>query len=463
MDRVRLNGGDPATSAAQAAGTAPSGPAAAFPAQYAEAAGAEWHAGRWVGGRSQWANSFSDVSSVIADDSLLNTPAQLRPLDSWVPQTPAEGADPPPYQEHVAWLPPPSACASSLLEPVQLAKLFKQSTGRCSGSRFRAGGQEGTQPTGSGIPEGADYFLEGGVELTPCGRIPTPSRSQRHVAVQANRRSIDGHAGAPASPPSAQQPAGASRSRLASIIRSNGAPEEEGTLSAPATARCDIRSLQYPKVAAGPGAAADERQPGSWEGRVALSEALSEAVTDEFEELQRAWSLGAADGDPRVENVAKTLRKVAARAERACVVEALQPWAAAEGPTGAEVADEEERLRELEAEISVVDERLDSMREAQADISQVKEAAPCETISRLVAQLSVLESNVASMAAVGAQELHECLQQLGCVEGWFERAFNHLEEAERDLTEREYEASQRAFTQFPGEALDPQRELLRLR
>jgi len=431
------------------------------------------------------------VSSVTAgEESYLHTPPQLRPVDSWAPQTPAEDEEPPPYQEHVRWLPPPSACASSILEPVQLAKLFRSSGSRCgNGGKLPAYGQEGTQPAASGIPEDVDFYLDGGEEIAPYGLIPTPLRSQRrlpghkcaetpgaigvrHVAVQANRHSIDGHAGRPSSPPSTRQPdakQAAGRSRLTSIIRHNGAPECEASAAVtPASARSGIRTLQYPKVAPSPlargQAEADSGQPLGWDGRVALSQALSEAMAEDFAEQQHAWGLGTPDCNPGVERVAKFLRKTATRAERACVVEALQPWAAAEGPTGAEVADEEDHMRELEAEIAAVDERLASMRAAEADLSQIKEATPCETISRLVAQLSVLESSVASMTAAGAHEqLHECLQQLGCVDGWFQRSFDQLEEAERDLVEREYEASQRSLVQFPGEALDPQRELLRLR
>lgn len=477
---THMNGAHPQPSAAvpaQRPGAAPCRPlagsrlaSAVVSPQYAEQAGGEWHAGRWIGGRSQWANSFSDVSSVVADDdeSFLRTPAQLRPLDSWVPQTPAEEEEPPPYEQHVRWLAPPSACTSSVLEPVQLAKLFKRGIGRGSGGCPYGYLQEGTQPVDSGIPEDVEFYLEGGEELSQSGRIPTPSRSQRHIGIQANRHSIDGHAARPSSPPTSQQQGAATRARLQSIIRCNGAPEADGTPSGGTSARSSIRNLQYPKVApnaaAQAQAASGDQGPRGWEGRVAFSEALSEAVVDEFDELKRAWRLGTPESDPRVEKVAKELRKVATRAERACVIEALQPWAAAEDPTGLEVADEEERMQELEAESAALDERLASLRAAQADISQVKEAAPCETMSKLVAQLSALESSVASMAGAGSQEqLHECLMQLGCVDGWFQRAFDQLEEAERDLADREYEASQRALAQFPGEALDPQRELLRLR
>jgi len=464
--------------------------------RHARPGAADRAVGTWVGGRSQWASdsrgqeSFSDVSTVMADECSLHTPAQLQPAQQWSPRTPAMDEEPPPYDAGLE--------LSALPLPGTLRPAPRPPEAR------RAPMQ--TQPCIAGIPAGMD-FVTGGQDLSQMhARLPTPSRSQRRppglvgpkhgmeaavvhevrdAAVQVNRHSIDGHAsracgGCQAPEPEKTWREAPGRSRLASIIRSRGAPEDECAAATPGTNRNAICSLQYPGP--GPRPAACEASPPdvrlrSWQGRASLAQALSKAVSEELAELTAAWGLGAPGGERRLEEVvAKKLRCIALRGKRACVVQALRPRASTQGGTGAseEVdngVEQEEDLRmqckQLEAEIAAVDERIIGLKAIDAEIDQVREAEECEHIRQLVAKLSAGggEGSTSPRAALPASgpELEQCLQRLALVDLWFQRTFEQLEDVERGLDEREREASQRAFAHLPSEALDRQRALMRLR
>lgn len=348
------------------------------------------------------------------------------------------------------------------------------------------------------------------------GLIPTPSRSQRstrlcagadrgvwhgaardvqHVAVQANRESIDGHARRPTpgwSTPAEQgvRPSISSRGghdghlvRAWPLFPRGDAARLAGSgdmLTPPGSARSSIGQLRYPRLrrevgslaAGGAVAALSGRRPGSWGCRRALAQALSEAISEEFAELERTWSLGTPGGELRVEEVtAKHLRQIATKVERKCVLQVMMRPASTEWEAGhAEEEDLEElqrQCKQLEAEIAVVDERLDGLNAMEANRSLVFRAAdPSQSVSKLVAQLStpgVGAGPAAEAPAPTCGEFDQCLQRLALIDLWFRRTFEQLEEAERGLAEREYEVAQCAFSQLPGEAVDPQRALLRLR
>jgi len=116
---------------------------------------------------------------------------------------------------------------------------------------------------------------------------------------------------------------------------------------------CDGTSVDWQSVAAG------------FRG-APLAEALSAVVSEEFAELERAWGLNSASaGEGQLEQVVTScLKKMAKRAEHACVVKALAaplPLAPSKQPS-ADLGDLEARCKRLEEDAGAARERLADLR-----------------------------------------------------------------------------------------------------
>mmetsp|Transcript_77236 Transcript_77236/g.139355 ORF Transcript_77236/g.139355 Transcript_77236/m.139355 type:complete len:596 (+) Transcript_77236:650-2437(+) len=341
---------------------------------------------------------------------------------------------------------------------------------------------------------GKKDFVLGGQELARPGNIPTPARSQAlssraacEAGVQADRRSIDGHAAAAA----AAAKVGKGRSRLQSIIRRTGAPGEDDEALTPPPLDSSrsrraggLKKLDYPLLG-GPlcgERSLGEAPPSGCGPRAAMAQALSVAVAGEMHDLAKAWDLGAPGGERRLEEaVATSLRAISRRAEKSGVLKALrQPSSAAKAVASAaadvaaaerteEAAALEERCARLEAELVASEDRLSKLDEIQVEVEEGLAAKrggePHGGLQDLLALLSEEVLGEGSISSLGEEfkgQLDQCLQRLGLVDLWFHQTFAQLEETRKELADREQAVTAQAFVHLPGAAPNAQRALARL-
>lgn len=243
-----------------------------------------------------------------------------------------------------------------------------------------------------------------------------------------------------------------------------------------------MRELQYPKVSPGLNqvialdsedtiAMPDECSL-NWQARMAMANGITKAIHQEFVDLRHFWSLGTPGGEHRTEEVvAKSLKRLAACAEEACIVQALRPSAAVDLTWSTtldgneQMEDLEKRYKKLEDELAVVDKQLVSMKEMETEFSQARGVTDLhDNFDNLVARLSIDGCNTASpytsMATPLMQEvagqLDQCLERLALIDLAFSHASAGLNEEEKQLVEREHAALAGAWAHFPRKVLDPQ-------
>jgi len=429
-------------------------------------------------------SSLSDVSAMSAGADgrarYLQTPAQLRPSSEWVPQTPASREQPPSYDGRR-----PAAEAVPAGPRMEGRRLFAPESARMPSQ---------TQLTGINFKD--EYVIDGQeIALGQRGKIPTPARSQRgmpgagtrEIAIQANRQSIDGHAlragdsqgSAPAGQAATQ--AGGRQHRLVSIIRRNGAPsaldeDEEDTAAAPPpdSSRTwsdrgvrPVSEVQYPEASPELAGPAKGGRPATWQGRAAMAQALSQAITDEMAELERAWQLEEPDAKGRTEHVvAVSLRKIAKKAEKAGVTQALLPSASPDmSLTGVKQSAERDdglqaRCARLEAELAEADARLASLSSAGDREAAGEPQSSREALGKVVASLSAQagaeggDDEATGTVDEQATPFEAWLQRLAGVDAALRRQHAQLEDSRQELEERERAAAAHAFSHLPAGALD---------
>lgn len=390
------------------------------------------------------------------------------------------------------------------------------------------------------IPDSKDTFVFGGEEVKRPGRIPTPARSRRpgcweaassggapvtrrpekggsaaaasvpavgrqqvDAAVQVNRTSLDGCPSVQPSRrpspnpegvrPEAEGGAGVHCSDVGDAAAGGSGSSAAGTPrgllpdgTGEAGNSLDIGDLLYPAPDRGLRRPAPrEAEPeclASWEGRTAMARALTEAVSAEFEELDEAWELGGEEDEqlrPTERAVASFLRKVARRAERACVLQVLRPssaLSAAQEEDAPEEAELEARRAALEASVAAADSRLARLADLAQDLAEQRRRGggtlgteACEDLREVTAHLSreVNDCEEGSAAAQGAleasAELQQCAQRLALLELYLQRTLVSLEERRQDLAERERAVASQAFAHLPGGGPDGLRALASLR
>lgn len=384
---------------------------------------------------------FGDLSSLIADEGGLHTPAQLRPCSEWVPETPASSERPPPYDGGHS-------------------HRFQAGRKRCSGrgrrhlvvSHFA---RRQVMPRQTQPPEvargGKGDFVEGGEELRQR-RVATPLRALRHrasggrllreVGVQVNRRSLEGQG--------AQKPG---RLRLQSIIKRSGAPLGEVEESTGG-----LTELQYPKVSRTSRGEAPRRAGGS-RYKSALAQALNVAVQQELAALKTAWNIGVPGGEQRAEEaVVGCLQRIAGRAERACIARALrQDPAELEAMLPSPASCQVERLRtkcsRLEAEIAMADQRIKALGEAAEELSRrgtLEElgSRPYEELVELLASMQEAEMEPLETEE-RSEEVERAMQRLSLLELWLKQTHSQLEDLHRDLDDRESSIADAAASVSP--------------
>lgn len=373
--------------------------------------------------------SESDMSAL---HGTVRTPAQLRPSSEWVPETPASREQPPGYDGRPAEQP-----AGYGRGPIN-RQLFAQAP---MPSR--------TQPFDVDFKD--DYIIDGQELATgQRGKIPTPARSNRarEIAIQTNRQSIDGHA---------QQAAAEKGRRLGSIMRRNGAPgiqteddEDEG----PSGPMKPVSEVQYPQADVAVLGSTESQGPTTWQGRAAMAQGLSQAIAEEMAELEHAWRLDEAEGKNSTEHVvAATLRKIAKKAEKAGVTQALLPSKSAE-----EDASTQARCKRLQAEIAQADARLTSLGYLGDRADDTTEKSCREALCKVVASLSAEAEMEGEDEVTGVVEqpvsFEMWLQRLAAVDAALRRQQAQLEDSRQELEERERTAIAKSFAHLPGGALD---------
>lgn len=254
-----------------------------------------------------------------------------------------------------------------------------------------------------------------------AGPVPTPVRS---MAVQTNRDSIVRHHnenfGTPPSSDGEESPRVQRITRNALQDRASALNCERGTgndnKSGLNTARSTLKELKYPakrqfRISATSGEVMEKSVSHSeGKSKAALVKALTCAMNDECEDLDRAWGIASGGAKSVEDRVATCLKKIAKRAEKACTLNLLAaakvtgiPSARA-APAGTDAA-ARARCAELEAEIAQTDRRVADLREALQRPLQPQDSEPNEFLAGLSTRLNDVQRSHEDVPTLGVIEI----------------------------------------------------------
>jgi len=231
-----------------------------------------------------------------------------------------------------------------------------------------------------------------------------------------------------------------------------------------------LRDLDYPEtrcLTVGQVAVAPVKDTGM---RALMAQAFSAAAAQEIAALGRAWQLGEAEGERRLEEgVARALKHICRRAERSCVLKALRQPAAPASEIAGILSDEElaleARCSQLESELAASSERLSFLDTVEAKVDMLVSEWQPRSQEELLHNLSEEVANISLVQDDGAEldeGFEQSLQRLGLVSSWLNRTLCQLEEVRQELAEKEKAAASCAFLHLPGEAPNAQSALARL-
>jgi hypothetical protein len=239
--------------------------------------------------------------------------------------------------------------------------------------------------------------------------IPTPVRS---MATQTNRESMMRHhrenGGSPyvsdgeGSPRADRENQNAPYSERSGMTGKSAMMDNMSILN---TARSVLRDLEYPRKKKFQMSALTQDVVKSISSKplstapdvnLAWGQALTCATNDEFQDLDRNWGCGRGGKNAVEDKVAAVLKKLAKRAEKACMAHLLKADnvdGMAEAPVHEDTdIDVGERCVHMEAQLAAIKQRTAGLKEALQRPSQPREGDQLHVLRNLPAQLEALQS-----------------------------------------------------------------------